>query len=129
MRLLIAALLCTTFAVAADDFVVFRGTPSVRLYASVDGETRSKLDAEAAKKGECVIVMRGKKFYWASRNNGEMTRVDATQFTYFIHTGGGGFVKVFTGERKPDATADYVETITQGFDVISYWGQVTAKSK
>ena len=37
MRLLLAALLCTVSALA-QDVVVFRGTPSTRLFASVDSE-------------------------------------------------------------------------------------------
>ena len=52
-------------------------------------------------------------------------RVDAPQFTYFVHTGGGGYVKVLTGSRKEtNAPADYIENITSGFDVITYWGNV-----
>lgn len=103
---------------------MFRGTPSVRLYASADQEQREKLDGDAAKKNECVIVARGRKYYWASRNNVQMTRIDAAQFTYFVHSGGAGYVKVFTGERRADAPIEYVENITQqGFDVITYWGR------
>ena len=127
MRLLLAALLCTMTALA-QDVVVFRGTPSTRLFAGVDSENRVKLDADEAKKNECVIVLRKKKYYWASRNNGSMTRIDAPQYTYFVHEGGAGYVKVFTGERNPDAKADYVESITQGFDVIIYWGSAPTRS-
>jgi hypothetical protein len=125
MRPFIALLLCA-FASFADD-VVFRGTPSVRLFASIDSETREKLDAEAAKKSECVIVLRKNKYYWASRDNAQMTRIDAPQFTYFVHQGGAGYVKVFTGERNAaKAPADYIENITNGFEVITYWGRVTS---
>ena len=127
MRLLLAALLCTVSAVA-QDVVVFRGTPSTRLFASADSENRVKLDADEAKKNECVIVSRKNKYYWASRNNGLMIRIDAPQFTYFVHSGGAGYVKVFTGERSPDAQADYIEGITQGFDVITYWGTAPTRS-
>ena len=122
MRLLFAAILCSVSAFAQE--VVFRGTPSVRLYATVDNEVRVKLDDEDAKKNECLIVAKGKKYYWASRNNVEMTRIDAAQFTYFVHSGGAGYVKVYTGERKADAPAEYVENISQqGFDIIIYWGK------
>jgi hypothetical protein len=124
MRLLITALLCTVVALA-EDVVVFRGTPQVRTYTTAENETREKLDSEAAIKSECVIVQRGKKYYWASRSNGPVTRIDAPQFTYFVHSGGAGYVKVFTGERKPGATVEYVESITQGLDVITYWGRAS----
>ena len=86
---------------------------------------RQQLDQATGYKNECVIVQRGKKYFWASRENAEMTRVDAPQFTYFIHTGGGGYVKVLTGSRKEtNAPADYIENINRGFEVITYWGKV-----
>jgi hypothetical protein len=123
MRLLIAVFLCTAFALA-QDVVVFRGTPHVRVYATAENETREKLDGEAADKSECVIVQRGKKYFWASRNNSPVNRIDGSQFTYFVHTEGAGYVKIFTGERKPGATVEYLESITQGLDLITYWGRV-----
>lgn len=104
--------------------VVFRGTPTVRVFATTEKEDRQKLDSAAALKNECVIVQRGKKYFWASRNNAPLTRVDAPQFTYFFHNGGAGYVKVFTGNRDAaKAPADYVENISQGFDVVTYWGR------
>lgn len=121
MRFAIAFLLWAMAAWA--DGEVFRGTPSVRLFATFDSETREKLDAESAAKNECVIVAKGKKYYWASRDNGVMNRIDAPQYTYFVHTGGAGYVKVYTGARKPDAPVEYVESLTQGFEVITYWGR------
>jgi hypothetical protein len=107
--------------------VVFRGVPSLRVFATTEQDERQKLDAETARKNECVIVMKGKKYLWASRNNVELKRVDAAQFTYFIHGGGAGYVKVFTGNRDTaKLPADYVENITQhGFEVVTYWGRAT----
>lgn len=121
--------LCVLSCSALGQDVVFRGTPTVRVFAAPDKDERQQLDAATAYKNECVIVRRGKKYYWASRENAEMTRVDAPQFTYFIHTGGGGYVKVLTGSRKAtNAPADYIENVNRGFEVITYWGKVSAGS-
>jgi hypothetical protein len=124
MKTLLLFLLCTAAMLAQD--VVFRGIPTVRVFATTEADERKKLDAETALKNECVIVMKGKnKYFWASRNNAPMTRVDAAQFTYFIHNGGAGYVKVFTGNRDTSkAPADYIENINQGFEVVTYWGRV-----
>lgn len=123
MKILFTLCALTLSAFAQD--VVFRGTPTVRVFASPEGDDRQKLDQSAAYKNECVIVQRGKKYFWASRENAEMTRVDAPQFTYFIHNGGAGYVKVLTGSRKAtNAPVDYIENINQGFEVITYWGKV-----
>jgi hypothetical protein len=122
MKQFLLILLCALPMLAQD--VVFRGVPSLRVFATTDQDDRKKLDAETAQKNECVIVAKGKKYFWASRNNAPMTRVDAPQFTYFIHNGGAGYVKVFTGDReKANAPADYIENINQGFEVVTYWGR------
>jgi hypothetical protein len=119
-------MVCFVAAAFAADFEVFHGVPTVRVFTTIEKESREKLDAESAKKNECVIVQRGKKYYWASRDNAEMLRVDAPQFTYFIHTGGSGYVKVLTGSRKDlNAPADYIENIVRQFEVVTYWGNVT----
>jgi hypothetical protein len=123
MKRLLAVFLFT-FTMFAQD-VVFRGTPALRVFATTDGDERQKLEGANAQKLECVIVQRGKNYFWASRNNAPLTRVDAPQFTYFIHNGGAGYVKIFTGKREQaKAPADYIENINQGFEVVTYWGRV-----
>jgi hypothetical protein len=123
MKQILLVLVCSLPMLAQE--VVFRGVPSIRVFATTEQDERQKLDAATAQKNECVIVQRGKnKYFWASRNNAPMTRVDAAQFTYFIHQGGAGYVKVFTGNRDTaKAPADYIENINQGFEVVTYWGR------
>jgi hypothetical protein len=56
----------------------------------------------------------------------QVDRIDSGQFTYFVHTGGAGYVKVFNGSREAaKAPADYVEHISVGFQTITYWGRIT----
>ena len=123
MKPFLLILLCAIPVLAQE--VVFRGVPNLRVYATTEQDERQKLDAETAQKNECVIVQKGKnKYFWASRHNAPLTRVDAPQFTYFIHNGGAGYVKIFTGSRdKTKAPADYIENINQGFEVVTYWGR------
>lgn len=118
-------LMCVCAMAAFGDDIVFRGTPTLRVFANVDRDERQQLSGDDARKNQCVIVQRGKKYFWASRENIPMTRVDFPTFTYFIHTGGGGYVKVLTGSReKTNSPVDYVENINRGFEVITYWGKV-----
>jgi hypothetical protein len=116
---------CSAAPLAAQDAVVFRGTPNVRVFSSAKTDGRETIESEAARKAECVVVQRGKKYFWASRENVALVRTDARQFTFFVHPESGGYVKVFTGERKAvDAPADYIEHINRGFETITYWGRV-----
>ena len=124
MKSILLLLLCSVATFAQD--VVFRGTPTIRVFASAQNDERHKLDAANAQKYECVISQKGKKYFWTSRNNAALTRVDAPGFTYFIHNGGGGYVKIFTGNRELAKDADYVENINQGFEVVTYWGRTNS---
>jgi hypothetical protein len=129
MRLLIPLFICAVSLFGADS-VVFRGTPSIRVLSTADNDQRTKLEADAGAKNECVIVQRGKKYYWQSRGNEPMNRIDSSQFTYFVHTGGAGYVKIFTGVRDAAAAADYIEHINQqGFEVVTYWGKAETTAK
>jgi hypothetical protein len=124
MRLIVLSLL--TLSLFGADTIVFTGIPDTRVVTTYEREEREKLDAEAGEKAECVIVQRGRKYYWASRDDAPLTRVDVPNFTYFIHTGGGGFIKVLTGSRaETQLPADYMEQINRGLETITYWGKVS----
>ena len=105
--------------------IVFQGTPTVRAFSNPDTDDRQQLDASAAQKAQCVIVRQGKKYLWASRDNAPLTRIDGEQFTFFLHTGGLGYVKVYTGTRgAATEKAEYSEHITRGnWETITYWGK------
>lgn len=122
MKNLLVLCLCVCTAFAQE--IVFQGTPTLRVFATPDGEDREKLEASAAQKAQCVIVRDGKKYLWASRENAPVTRIDQPQFTYFVHTGGLGYVKVFTGQRgAATEKAEYMEHISRGWEAITYWGK------
>src|SRR6476659_9775073 len=128
MRVLIPLFLCAVSLFG--DGVVFRGTPSLRVHSTFEHDERQTLTGDASDKSECVIVQRGKKYFWASRGNEPMTRIDSQQFTYFVHTGGAGYVKIFTGVRDPNSQAEYIEHINQeGFEVVTYWGKAETSGK
>ena len=122
--------LCVLAASAFAQEIVFQGTPTVRAFATPDNDIRETIDASAAQKSQCVIVRQGKKFLWASRDNAPLTRIDGPQFTFFVHTGGLGYVKVYTGERGPATEkAEYIEHINRGWEVVTYWGKSLTTSK
>jgi len=117
-----------TVSAFAQDSVVFRGKPTVRVLTTIESELRQTLDEAAAAKAECVIEQRGKKYFWVSRDNREVLRIDDAKFTYFVLKNGGGYVKVFTGVRDPASKADYVESVSSSeFQVITYWGKVSPR--
>ena len=119
------------FAISAfAQEIVFQGTPNIRVFSTPERDTREELDASAGQKAQCVIVRQGKNYLWASRENAPMTRIDGPQFTFFIHQGGLGYVKVYTGVRGPATEkAEYTEHINRGWEAITYWGKSLTTSK
>ena len=126
MRTLVLVAVTTVALFAADD-TVFVGNPRVRFDA--DGKTTSphELSGEGAEKYACRITKSGRKYIWASRENRELIRSEAGDFTYFISPEGTGYVKIFTGKAggKRDGNFDYMEQLTSDLKTFTYWGKTS----
>ncbi len=110
---------CSILALAADE-MIFAGTPSVRIDADGGQSVRVELSDLGAKKYECRIIAKGKKFFWASRGNRELIRSDSGDYTYFISPEGTGYVKV---ALTKSAAFDYMESFTTELKTVTYWGK------
>jgi hypothetical protein len=118
---LAALFFCISLAFAADE-AVFTGIPSVRIDADGTQSVRVELSDLGAKKYECRIVGRGKKYVWASRGNRELIRSDSGDYTYFISPEGTGYIKVALTKSGP---FDYMESFTTEMKTVTYWGKRT----
>lgn len=112
---------CAILAFAADE-AIFAGTPSVRIDADGGQSVRVELSDLGAKKYECRIIAKGKKFLWASRGNRELIRSDSGDYTYFISPEGTGYIKVALTKSGP---FDYMESFTTELKTVTYWGKRT----
>ncbi|MEO8125790.1 MAG: hypothetical protein ABJF23_01150 [Bryobacteraceae bacterium] len=114
--------LSAVLAFAAEE-VVFSGTPSVRIDADGKQSVRVELSDLGAKKYECRIVSKGKKFLWASRGNRELIRSDSGDYTYFVSPEGTGYIKVAL--VKTGDAFGYMESFTTDLKTVTYWGNRT----
>ncbi len=114
-----ALFFCAALAFAAEE-VIFSGTPSVRIDADGGQSVRVELSDMGAKKYECRIISKGKKFLWASRGNRELIRSDSGDYTYFISPEGTGYIKV---ALTKSGTFDYMESLTSELKTVTYWGK------
>ena len=104
---------------AQDDS--FTGAPLVRVDADGNEVKRTELSEAAGEKYACRIVRKGRRYVWASRDNRELTRSVAGDWTYYVSPEGSGYVKVLTGVTgRP---FDYVEHVTGEFKTVTYWGK------
>jgi hypothetical protein len=101
----------------------FAGTPLVRVDSDEKETKRTELSDTAGEKYQCRIVRKGRKYLWASRNNRELTRSDAGDWTYYVSPEGSGYVKVFHGAAE--MPFDYMEHVTGELKTVTYWGKRT----
>ncbi|HYZ85096.1 MAG TPA: hypothetical protein VE621_11865 [Bryobacteraceae bacterium] len=102
------------------DEEVFAGIPAVRFDLDGNNSIRVDLSDQGAEKYKCRVVMRKKRYYWANREDRELNRVDAGDFTYFLSPEGTGMIKI---ALKPGGTYDYMELLTTELKTVTYWGK------
>jgi hypothetical protein len=115
----------------AQPSTVFRGRPSVKISEGGTSRNPEKLAREKAINLECVISQIGEDFYWASRENVPMVRVEQGAFVTYMAVTGAGYVKVIKPEMKDvagllgetETEFDYVEHLTQGLATVTYYGR------
>lgn len=117
-------------AVAQAPSTVFRGRPTIKISESGVGRTVDPIPLGGAVNLECVISQIDDSYYWASRENAQMVRVDAGAFITYIALNGSGNVRVIKPELKASASLmgpteaqfDYVEHIALGLRTVTYYG-------
>jgi hypothetical protein len=115
----------------AQPATVFRGRPAVKISEGGTSRNPEKLGRENAINLECVISQIGEDFYWASRENVPMVRIEKGAFVTYLAVTGAGYVKVIKPEMKAaasllgetEAEFDYVEHLTQGLASVTYYGR------
>jgi hypothetical protein len=107
---------------------VQRETAAIDRVLSLQGEVVPV--RESAVNFECVISKIGQDYYWASRENRPMVRIEAGAFITFVALDGAGYVRmVAPGEKKTvslmgdtEAKFDYVEHLLIGLKSVTYYG-------
>ena len=84
-------------------------------------EDSSNLDDKQSKEFVCIISRRDGKYYWTSRNNIEVTRIESGPFITFSAMNGSGYVR-YT-QAVPDSPIDYMEHLIDKLFTITYWGK------
>jgi hypothetical protein len=115
-------------AAIAQDRVVLSAEPTTRVVSGPDTTERSSLAEDERGKYRVVIVERGGRYYWASRERRELRLVPSGVFLLFVEPNGGGYVKVLD-QRKVDSTLrfagpplQFFEHVAMGLSTITYWG-------
>ena len=120
--------------VQAESRTVFKGRPLYVIQEFGFQRQSSGVGPDKAPMAEVVISEIGGKFYWASRENREMTKAvvgtpDAPIINY-IAVDGAGYVRVMSPAwvklmktKIPDYELDYTEHMLQGLGSLTYYGK------
>ena len=130
MRILTAIALILIASIAeADTRIVFSGLPSVRATDAGIGREAKPLASKEAKQFEVIVTEDGGKYYWASRENKPLMRIENEQFITFVAPGGEGYIKIAKPETVKMLRAGiqeysftYIEHMTAGLTTYTYFG-------
>ncbi len=130
--LLLTVWVCTGTDSSAQVVTVFKGVPTIKISEGGTERQPEPLNRETAVNLECVISRIGDDYYWASRENTEMVRLERGAFITYLAVNGSGYVRVIAPDMKRAAALmsetaakfDYVEHLLIGLKSITYYGSL-----
>ena len=134
MKQLITAFVWFVLTIAAQaQTTTFTGLPSVKITEGGVENSAEKLDRATASTLFCVINEKDGKFYWETRGNKPLLKIDSNAFVIYVAVDGSGYVRVLKPEFKKAAASisateknyDYVEHMLLGLRTITYYGIAT----
>ncbi len=114
----------------ADATVVVEGRPVARVDSSEDATKHGALPEIEREKLKVVIVRKGSRYFWASRENRELERRVSGPFHYFIDRAEGGYVRIFDRSTLPEsmrpegARFEYTEHVPVWRGTLTFFGTV-----
>jgi hypothetical protein len=109
---------------------VFSGTPVVKISEAGTNRVAEKLTPQKALNFGCLVSKIGGKYYWATRENKQLIRVETTGLCAFLTPDGAGYVPFVKPEAKraaalvsdTEANFNYVEHLLLGLTRVTYFG-------
>ena len=127
--LLILTIFFTSLAPTQQAVIVFSGQPTHKVSEGGIERLPEKLERAKANEFQCVIVKKDGKYYWQSRENKEMRKMESGAFIHFIAPS-SGYVKFIKPAFKSaaslmsptEAKFNYIEHLSIGLRSVNYWG-------
>lgn len=121
--LITASLLAATLSIPAmaanEATVVLRAKPSSMVTSGPDRTDRELLSEPLTSKNAVLIVKKGNRFFWATRENRELFYNLSGMFHIFVDIRSGAYVKITRSEYG----CSYMEHVHLHLGTITYWGE------
>ena len=120
MKRIIMIILTSMFCSVAygGEGVVFEGTPLVKNSSSVEGSLNQQMSESEKQSYKVVITKEDNKYIWLSRERRVLKHESSGIYDYFL-TDRGDYIRI---AQNPDGGYLYMEHLTDGFKIITYWG-------
>lgn len=125
----LVCLACSWSIANAETKLVFAGKPLVRVQDAGIDRNSSDVAPAQAKEFEVLITQDGEDFFWASRENKPLLRLENQNFITFVAIDGVGYIKIakprtvqLMKQKLPNYPFTYIEHLTAGLTAYTYFG-------
>ena len=108
-----------------DAETIFIGFPKRKVSEAGLDRVAEELPREKAANLRCVISKIEDKYYWASRENVGMVKIEGGAFITFLAVNGSGYVRVIAPELKE--AASLMSKTEKNFDYVEHLNNSTEK--
>lgn len=124
-------LMLASLSFGADSTTIFKGRPILKISEGGVSRVPEDLDTAKAANLKCVISKIGDAYFWASRQNTKLIRIESGAFITYVAPNGAGYVRVINPALKSAAALmsetegmfDYVEHALIGLRSVTYYGK------
>jgi hypothetical protein len=84
--------------------------------------TSEKVPRSEAEKRRLLITREGDRYFWASRDNTPLYRLDSGDYVTYIAATGVGYVRVLDPAKARGRKVTYMEHLTVQLGSVTYFG-------
>lgn len=109
----------------------FTGIPSVKITEGGIERNAEKVEQSKASSVACIVKEIDGKFFWETRGNKPLVKIDSGAFVIFLAVDGSGYIRLIKPSLKEAASVmsnteknyDYVEHLILGLRSVTYYGK------
>jgi hypothetical protein len=113
----------------AQSTVSFKGLPLVKISEGGVSRVPENIKRDKAVDLRCIISKISGSYYWTSRENVKLLRIDSGAFSTFLAENGSGYIRMVNPDLKnavlmseTEEKYDYVEHLLIGLRSVTYFG-------
>lgn len=133
-KFFLGVLLILITQIANAQAMVFIGTPNVKIIESGADRSLERVEKSKELSLACVVKEIDGKFYWESRGNKQLLKVDSGAFVTYFAVDGSGYIRLVKPSMKEAASTisvteknfDYIEHLLLGLRSVSYYGKLNS---